>query len=355
MVLSSVEVCMDSVDWTQSFCPSLCKPVLPEDVMPRPPLMPERRSKPQPEQALKCPRCDSTNTKFCYYNNYNLSQPRHFCKACRRYWTKGGALRNVPVGGGCRKNKRAKKTPAVDPPSVTCQSEASTSTVTAQSAAQDLANRSSFDATIPTSDPLYFTSSALSLTAIPFTRLPQDPSFICGTQEPQASSLSSISNLSVVNPFKTTNPALDFTTLNRDQNSLFDPTQPQLSRSLASALFMAPPSLEADPDLAWKLQQQQQPPKLCFPLEDGQLSGTEAQDFLPFEQHAVDNASSSDQKSDVAKILPSSAVKDEQNTLAPDWQVPPPESLFPGDSTPYWNGGSWADISSFGASITQLL
>ncbi|GMH24604.1 hypothetical protein Nepgr_026447 [Nepenthes gracilis] len=56
-------------------------------------------------QNLRCPRCDSTNTKFCYYNNYNLTQPRHFCKTCRRYWTKGGALRNVPIGGGCRKNK----------------------------------------------------------------------------------------------------------------------------------------------------------------------------------------------------------------------------------------------------------
>ncbi|KAF5742668.1 dof zinc finger protein DOF3.6-like isoform X2 [Tripterygium wilfordii] len=63
---------------------------------------------PQPEAALKCPRCDSTNTKFCYFNNYNLSQPRHFCKTCRRYWTRGGALRNVPVGGGCRRNKRSK-------------------------------------------------------------------------------------------------------------------------------------------------------------------------------------------------------------------------------------------------------
>ncbi|KAF4388802.1 hypothetical protein F8388_018981 [Cannabis sativa] len=59
--------------------------------------------------ALKCPRCDSSNTKFCYYNNYNLSQPRHFCKACKRYWTRGGTLRNVPVGGGCRKNKRVKR------------------------------------------------------------------------------------------------------------------------------------------------------------------------------------------------------------------------------------------------------
>ncbi|KAL6011110.1 hypothetical protein ACLOJK_001554 [Asimina triloba] len=67
----------------------------------------DRKLRPQPEQALKCPRCDSTNTKFCYYNNYSLSQPRYFCKACRRYWTKGGSLRNVPVGGGCRKNKRS--------------------------------------------------------------------------------------------------------------------------------------------------------------------------------------------------------------------------------------------------------
>ncbi|KAJ7953499.1 Dof zinc finger protein [Quillaja saponaria] len=61
-----------------------------------------------PEHGLKCPRCDSPNTKFCYYNNYSLTQPRHFCKSCRRYWTKGGALRNVPIGGGCRKNKKLK-------------------------------------------------------------------------------------------------------------------------------------------------------------------------------------------------------------------------------------------------------
>lgn len=64
---------------------------------------------PPPQQPLKCPRCDSSNTKFCYYNNYSLSQPRHFCKACKRYWTRGGTLRNVPVGGGCRKNKRIKR------------------------------------------------------------------------------------------------------------------------------------------------------------------------------------------------------------------------------------------------------
>ncbi|XWS46261.1 hypothetical protein CRYUN_Cryun14cG0049500 [Craigia yunnanensis] len=64
----------------------------------------ERKTRP-PEQ-LNCPRCNSTNTKFCYYNNYSLTQPRYFCKTCRRYWTEGGSLRNVPVGGGSRKNKR---------------------------------------------------------------------------------------------------------------------------------------------------------------------------------------------------------------------------------------------------------
>ncbi|OIW10970.1 hypothetical protein TanjilG_22777 [Lupinus angustifolius] len=76
-----------------------------------------RPSKPQnhgtqpPEQEnLPCPRCDSINTKFCYYNNYNLSQPRHFCKSCRRYWTHGGTLRDIPVGGGTRRNAKRSRT-----------------------------------------------------------------------------------------------------------------------------------------------------------------------------------------------------------------------------------------------------
>ncbi|KAI3684518.1 hypothetical protein L6452_33742 [Arctium lappa] len=70
-----------------------------------------------------CPRCDSTHTKFCYYNNYSLSQPRYFCKSCRRYWTKGGTLRNIPAAGGvCRKNKKispTSKKPKNDQPTTT--------------------------------------------------------------------------------------------------------------------------------------------------------------------------------------------------------------------------------------------
>lgn len=69
-------------------------------------------TRPAELQALKCPRCDSPNTKFCYYNNCSLTQPRHFCKTCRRYWTKGGALRNIPIGGGCRKNKKIGSKPS---------------------------------------------------------------------------------------------------------------------------------------------------------------------------------------------------------------------------------------------------
>ena len=59
----------------------------------------------KPDKVVACPRCDSLDTKFCYYNNYNVNQPRHFCKNCQRYWTAGGTLRNVPVGAGRRKNK----------------------------------------------------------------------------------------------------------------------------------------------------------------------------------------------------------------------------------------------------------
>lgn len=59
----------------------------------------------RPDKIIPCPRCKSMDTKFCYFNNYNVNQPRHFCKGCQRYWTAGGALRNVPIGAGRRKAK----------------------------------------------------------------------------------------------------------------------------------------------------------------------------------------------------------------------------------------------------------
>ncbi|RDX91713.1 Cyclic dof factor 2, partial [Mucuna pruriens] len=61
----------------------------------------------KPDKVLPCPRCNSSETKFCYFNNYNVNQPRHFCKNCQRYWTAGGTIRNVPIGAGKRKNKHS--------------------------------------------------------------------------------------------------------------------------------------------------------------------------------------------------------------------------------------------------------
>ncbi|THF95587.1 hypothetical protein TEA_003718 [Camellia sinensis var. sinensis] len=114
-------------DWIDSLCGDLYNQMDEKTmmastgmVMDKPTSQDQNQQQQQQQQALKCPRCDSSNTKFCYYNNYSLSQPRHFCKACKRYWTRGGTLRNVPVGGGCRKNKRVKKpssSSATDSPS----------------------------------------------------------------------------------------------------------------------------------------------------------------------------------------------------------------------------------------------
>ncbi|XP_048141866.1 dof zinc finger protein DOF1.4-like [Rhodamnia argentea] len=108
MGLSTKQVSNDGFDWNQSLlqdCPQTLE--IPKSLPMKRPLQHQNQQLHQPSEPLKCPRCDSINTKFCYYNNYNKSQPRHFCKTCKRHWTKGGTLRNVPVGGG-RKNKRPK-------------------------------------------------------------------------------------------------------------------------------------------------------------------------------------------------------------------------------------------------------
>uniref|UniRef100_A0A0A9GUS7 Dof zinc finger protein n=1 Tax=Arundo donax TaxID=35708 RepID=A0A0A9GUS7_ARUDO len=105
----------------------------------------ERRARPQKEKALNCPRCNSTNTKFCYYNNYSLQQPRYFCKTCRRYWTEGGSLRNVPVGGGSRKNKRSSSSSASASTSASVRSSSMASTAGAASKNPKLAHEGAQD------------------------------------------------------------------------------------------------------------------------------------------------------------------------------------------------------------------
>ncbi|KAF5204102.1 Dof zinc finger protein like [Thalictrum thalictroides] len=70
------------------------------------------RNNPRPPPR-PCPRCESHDTKFCYFNNYNSAQPRYFCKTCKRYWTQGGTLRDVPVGGSTRRERRSYKRTAM--------------------------------------------------------------------------------------------------------------------------------------------------------------------------------------------------------------------------------------------------
>ncbi|KAJ8553884.1 hypothetical protein K7X08_024562 [Anisodus acutangulus] len=118
MGITSLQVCMDSSDWLQgtihedvgaNMYSSSSSPSDGDHInltCSRPLIVDQRRLRPPHDHSIKCPRCDSTHTKFCYYNNYSLTQPRYFCKTCRRYWTKGGTLRNIPVGGGFRKNKK---------------------------------------------------------------------------------------------------------------------------------------------------------------------------------------------------------------------------------------------------------
>lgn len=127
MGLSSKQVSSRGVDWNQT--------LLQDQNLELPKTLPMRKQQQQNQQleAVNCPRCDSTNTKFCYYNNYNKSQPRHFCRACKRHWTKGGTLRNVPVGG-VRKNKRVKISTSI---STTSKTTISTSTTTSNANRQN--------------------------------------------------------------------------------------------------------------------------------------------------------------------------------------------------------------------------
>ena len=62
-----------------------------------------RAKLPRPEGVAPCPRCHPRDQVFL--TTTTTSSSRYFCRGCRRYWTAGGMLRNVPVGAGRRKNK----------------------------------------------------------------------------------------------------------------------------------------------------------------------------------------------------------------------------------------------------------
>nr|GME08538.1 dof zinc finger protein DOF4.5-like [Ipomoea batatas]GME16380.1 dof zinc finger protein DOF4.5-like [Ipomoea batatas] len=60
-----------------------------------------------PPPPKQCPRCHSDDTKFCYFNNYNMNQPRYYCRACKRHWTHGGIQRDIPIGGKSNKGRKS--------------------------------------------------------------------------------------------------------------------------------------------------------------------------------------------------------------------------------------------------------
>lgn len=207
----------------------------------------------------------------------------------------------------------------------------------------------------------------MAMTNLPFTRIQQEsPTFPnCNTSnflgipplQPQPlGSLSALNN--TLNLFKPNYPGLEFSSLSRDRNAFLE-TQQLLSRTITPFYAMQLlPGLE-DPDLQWRLQQQQQEEqKLGIPFEDGQVDngpGSEEHHcFLAFEDQKAETPNT-DQKSEVVTSLSSGSVKveEEQNGLTSDWQVPFVETA--GDSTNYWNGEAWPDLTSYGSSVSSLI
>ncbi|CAK9152530.1 unnamed protein product [Ilex paraguariensis] len=153
-------------EWLQAHSPlSLSSQIDEKTMMASPGMAMEKQTQEQQQPPLKCPRCDSSNTKFCYFNNYSLSQPRHFCKACKRYWTRGGTLRNVPVGGGCRKNKKVRRA-AIDAPSSSTSACTATSNPSVLQTQMDLSSSTSNHI-----NPLFYSlPSSLSELNLPYSR-----------------------------------------------------------------------------------------------------------------------------------------------------------------------------------------
>ncbi|KAI4314442.1 hypothetical protein L6164_027350 [Bauhinia variegata] len=193
-----------------------------------------------PEQGQKCPRCDSPNTKFCYYNNYSLTQPRHFCKTCRRYWTKGGALRNVPIGGGCRKNKKVKSSSRLSGDS---------------GSSAELGGLKFFHGLSPSVD--------FQLSGLPFPRLHQPPSTgiynqfsSFGDVSATSGSITSASSCFNLDPSGSSN-SFNYPFSSSIGNGLNGAIQGMSSLNVHSSLASSIESLSSiNQDLHWKLQQQ---------------------------------------------------------------------------------------------------
>lgn len=343
----------------------------PDDIMSCSRPLLDRRLKPHAEQAQKCPRCESTNTKFCYYNNYSLSQPRYFCKTCRRYWTKGGTLRNVPVGGGCRKNKRTKR--ASDQP-VSAQNEASPSANTTGCEGPSCPTMEEPSSTVPgASTSLYYSiaSEGDELPGFAYARAPLggcNNNNNTGSLQPSLAPLGSLSSLNALQSLKNSFPGLDLPSCSRpdqgplnisDLSCLFEAQHQQQQMNTSTSLPIShvsdifnPFSLPVDAlnshDHQWRGLVQQQ--KLGVPLEDGQVN------LLPLGENILEGLRPHQQK---LRQNNNAKLEDENlRTSGPPvhWQVPPEGFFETGGDSGYWNGGgTWPDLSGYGPSSSPLI
>ena len=287
MGLSSKQVSSNGLDWSQT--------LLQERTLELPKPAGIRRQQQQnlQSESLKCPRCESANTKFCYYNNYNKSQPRHFCKTCKRHWTKGGSLRNIPVGGG-RKNKRPKTSKT--------STSTTTSTNTASTAVPRNNNRNNMINRVNPQLPIQSQQQKQNL-----------PDLVLGDQK----NLSEILDQAITNPPSSVLQQNSISCSNLDTKSFNTNNNGVL---LGSSLSLP------------------QNQGLLFPYSssfDTHQSSICTSSFQPL--NVYNNAGEYMEDSTITTIMPSTS-----STITHPWQVPNTSSGM--DMANYWN---WDDIENY--------
>nr|AZL19400.1 transcription factor Dof4 [Diospyros kaki] len=308
----------------------------------------EKPSQEQKQQeALKCPRCDSSNTKFCYYNNYSLSQPRHFCKACKRYWTRGGTLRNVPVGGGCRKNKKVKRpaASAIDPPS-SSSAPSATSNPTIQPQI-DLSSSSNHV------NPLFYglptNPSELTLAYPRFNARVSSVDAVSGFDvQPQLNALGlGFSSGLMANDVSNTNYQNGFNPNKRIQDGV-------TSNSLLSSYSIFGSS--TSPSMASLLASSLQKQKF---ISSGLKDLREASNFqglMPYEDLQMPGNG----EAGTGGVLKEAKMEEGQNKLGWNFssQNQMDQQICPSDPSIYWNStsaGAWLDPANIGPSVPSLI
>ncbi|KAG6641179.1 hypothetical protein CIPAW_09G055100 [Carya illinoinensis] len=110
MGLSSKQVSGDGLDWSRAF-------------------LQDQTTLEPPKTTLELPKTPPILRRQQQQNQQQQSEPLKCPRACKRHWTKGGTLRNVPVGGG-RKNKRLKKSSTATSASTSTSASAATTSTT---------------------------------------------------------------------------------------------------------------------------------------------------------------------------------------------------------------------------------